>query len=279
MKITQITKENLPEADDILCSAFESKCSMMADMARLLRIEPQGFIMGYYQDQPAATAGAVHYGPFAYLGMMAVTRRAQHRGVGWGMLKEILARLDEHSVPCILLDATLSGKPLYLRAGFQEDDQVRQFVQQSAPSLAPPSSLVRTFSASDLPGVIDFDEPLFGARREAVLREFLKDFPDRAFIFEEQGMISGFLIAQEQKIGPWMASNLSSAQGLLEAALRLPYGDPPKVLIPTANQAGAAMLVRYGFVLQSTLDHMRRGGEMNPIQRQHVYGQASYALG
>lgn len=279
MKITQITTDTLPEADDILCSAFESNCSMMADMARLLRIEPGGFIMGYYEDRPAGTVGAVNYGTFAYLGMMAVTKHAQHRGIGRALLDEILARLDEQGVPVTILDATLAGRPLYQRAGFKVDDQVRQFVRWEETPLPELSPNVRSFSSGDLPAVVDFDETIFGARRKAVLREFLLDFPERAFVFEEQGVISGFLIAQEQKIGPWVSGDLPAAQALLEAALRLPFGDPPKVLIPTTNQAGSAMLVRYGFILQSTLDHMRRGGATNPVQRQKVFGQASYALG
>jgi predicted N-acetyltransferase YhbS len=279
MKITQITKENLPEADDILCSAFESNCSMMADMARLLRIEPEGFLMGYYRDQPAGTVGAVNYGPFAYLGMMAVTKQAQHRGIGRALLEKILARLDEKRVPIILLDSTRSGKPHYLRSAFELDDQVRQFVRKVETPLPKLSPSVRPFSPGDLKAVAKFDEPIFGAMREAVIREYLADFPDRAFVFEEEGVVSGFLIAQEQKIGPWTAANLTSAQSLLDAALRLPFGDPPKVLIPTSNQAGSAMLVRYGFVLQTTLDHMRRGGERNPMKRKQIFGQASYALG
>jgi GNAT superfamily N-acetyltransferase len=279
MEIKQITMENLPEADDILCSAFESNCSMMADMARLLRIEPEGFLMAYYHGQPAGTVGAVDYGPFAYLGMMAVTRKAQHRGIGRALLEELLGRLDDAGVPIILLDATLSGRPLYLRSGFDVDDQVRQFVRRLEAHLPPPSPFVRPCLPDDLPAVADFDEPIFGARREAVLRVFIQDYPDRAFVFEDQGSISGFLIAQEQRIGPWTAANLDAAQGLLNTALRLPYGDPPKVLIPTSNQDGAAMLVRSGFVLQATLEHMRRGGTGNPTQRKHVFGQASYALG
>jgi GNAT superfamily N-acetyltransferase len=279
MKITQITTENLPEADDILCSAFESNCSMMVDMARLLRIEPRGFIMGYYQDKPAGTVGAVHYGPFAYLGMMAVTRQAQHRGIGRALLEQIIAQLDERGVPVILLDATLSGKPLYLRSGFEAEDQVRQFVRMDWTPISSSSPFVRPLSPGDLPAVVEFDQLIFGARREAVIREYLNDFSERAFVFEKEGIISGFLIAQEQKIGPWTAADLESAQGLLETALSLPFGDPPKVLIPTSNQAGAALLVRNGFILQSTLDHMRRGGSENPIKREQVFGQASFALG
>jgi GNAT superfamily N-acetyltransferase len=279
MKIVNITHSTLPVADDILCSAFESNCSMMADMDRLLRIEPEGFIMGYYKDRPAGTGGAVRYGPFAYLGMMAVTKQAQHRGIGRGILDEILKSLDDQSVPVVLLDATLAGKPLYQRAGFEVDDQVRQFVRRIETPLPPASPFVRSFSLEDLPAVVDFDQPIFGARRDQVLKEFLRDFPDRGFVFEDQDGVSGFLIAQEQRIGPWTASTEEAAQALLMAALRLPFGEPPKVLIPTSNQAGATMLVRHGFVLQTSLDHMRRGGAANPIQRQNIFGLASFALG
>jgi GNAT superfamily N-acetyltransferase len=279
MKITQITHENLPEADDILCSAFESNCSMMADLHRLLQIEPGGYLLGYYKDIPAGTVGAVNYGRFAYLGMMAVTRATQHRGIGRILLEEILARLDNKGISTILLDATLSGKPLYLRAGFQIDDQVRQFVRHKTTVFPTPSDHIRLMTSADIATVAEADQPIFGTRRERVLAAFLEDFPERAFVNEKNGQIAGFLIAQEQRIGPWTAHSLEAAQALLGAALHLPFGAAPKVLIPTKNQAGAAMLVRHGFVLQNTLDHMRRGGESNPIQRTQIYGQASFALG
>jgi len=279
MNIKQIIQENLPEADDILCSAFESNCSMMADMHRLLQIEPGGYLMGYYKERPAGTVGAVNYGPFAYLGMMAVTQEAQHRGIGRALLEEIIARLDDQGVPLILLDATLSGKPLYLRAGFQIDDQVRQFTRQKETFLPSPSKQVRQMTTADITPVADADQPIFGARRERVLAAFLEDYPERGIVFETDGKIEGFVIAQEQRIGPWTAKRLEVAQSLLQAALRLPFAAAPKVLIPTCNQAGAAMLVQNGFVLQNTLDHMRRGGEINPLQRDQIYGQASFALG
>lgn len=279
MKITQITQANMPEADDILCSAFESNCSMMADLHRLLQIEPGGYLLGYYEEMPSGTVGAINYGPFSYLGMMAVTRKAQHRGIGRGLLDEILSRLDEQGVPLVLLDATLSGKSLYLRAGFQIDDQVRQFVRHREISLPSPSSHIAPLTAKKIPSVVDNDQKIFGARRDKVLAAFLEDFPDRAFIYEKDGHVQGFLIAQEQRIGPWTASNLEAAQALLQEAMRLPYASAPKVLIPTRNQAGAEMLVKHGFVLQNTLDHMRRGGESNPLVREMIFGQASYALG
>jgi predicted N-acetyltransferase YhbS len=279
MKITQITPANLPEADDILCSAFESNCSMMAELHRLLQIEPGGYLLGYYKEKPAGTVGAVNYGPFAYLGMMAVTQPAQHHGIGRALLEKMLARLDEQDVPVVLLDATLSGKQLYLRAGFQIDDQVRQFVRQRETALPSPSTHVRPLTPADIATIADADQTIFGARRELVLAAFLEDFPERSFVYEENGIVLGFVIAQEQRIGPWTAHSLEAAQALLCAAMCLPFRAAPKVLIPTSNQAGAAMLVRHGFVLQNSLEHMRRGGESNPIQRERIYGQASYALG
>jgi hypothetical protein len=279
MKIIQITKANLPEADNILCSAFESNCSMMADLHRLLQIEPGGYLLGYYKEKPAGTVGAVNYGPFAYLGMMAVSQQAQHRGIGRRLLEEILVRLDKQKVPLVLLDATLSGKSHYMRAGFHIDDQVRQFVRQTETPLLPLSAHVRQLTAADIPAVADADQSIFGARREQVIAVFLGDYAERAYVHETDGQINGFLFAQEQRIGPWIAHNLEAAQDLLQSALRLPYDTAPKVLIPTSNQDGAALLVKHGFVLQNTLDHMRRGGEKNPLQRSQIYGQASYALG
>ena len=132
----------------------------------------------------------------------------------------------------------------------------------------------------DVRALSDFDTPLFGADRARVFRALLAELPGRALgIYDATGRLSSYLFAQARRLGPWVAVQQEGAEGLLRAALSLPYATPPMVLVPESNTAAAELLKRNGFQTTRFTRHMRRGGAHHPIQRELVYGLASFALG
>ncbi len=121
----------------------------------------------------------------------------------------------------------------------------------------------------DLAALDAFDAPIFGASRAAVLAAYLAEHPGRAFVARDAGgQISGYLFAQADTIGPWVARDPDSAEALLAAALPLDFEASPRVLTPAANSQGSALLMRYGFSPQRMLRHMRLGGDASPTQRE-----------
>src|SRR5262245_65652255 len=99
---------------------------------------------------------------------MAVHPSAQRRGVGLALMERWLAWLDARGCPMALLDATDMGAPLYARLGFVEDAKTYAFRRDDC-SLAPRlSARVSRLRAVDLPALVDFDTPLFGAARPMV---------------------------------------------------------------------------------------------------------------
>ena len=194
-------------------------------------------------------------------------------------MERMLDWLEANGIAVSLLDATGAGEPLYARLGFGEDDRVCVYHRAYEKQYRQLPAGVRPMRASDLAAVNTLDRAVYGGDRSVVLGAFLRDFPDRAFIATEGEAIRGFLFAQEKRIGPWIATDLSAAEGLLQAASTPPYEEPALVSIPQANTEGRALLRRDGFEQLRDLSHMRWGGEGPPARRTSIYGLGNFTVG
>jgi hypothetical protein len=91
--------------------------------------------------------------------------------------------------------------------------------------------------------------------------------------------MNGYLFAQSQRLGPWAARSPQDAEKLLQAALTLPYDEPPLAIVPKLNLAAADLLKRFDFQLKLSNYHMQQGGSTLPGQRNLMYGQTSFGIG
>jgi hypothetical protein len=195
-------------------------------------------------------------------------------------MERLLTWLDARGVPMALLDATEAGRPLYAKLGFLEHDDAWLVEQQAQGRFSSRPERVHLLQPQDLPAVVAFDAPIFGAEPGAVLSAFLADFPERFFVVDDDvGQLSGYLCAQSRRLGPWTARRPEDAEALLQAALSLSYAGAPRAIVPQMNSAAATLLERYGFQRVRATRHMRRGGSHLPSQRELIYGQASFAIG
>ena len=282
--IRRLTVDDLAAADAIAAAAY-GRGSRLTELRRYLTLRPDGWLLALLDGAPAGIVGATTYSAFAYVGLMAVHPDFQRRGIARLLMDRLLADLDAQDCPTVLLDASAMGEPLYRSLGFEEDDRSVFYARHDAPSSlspfpSPALPFVAHLSEEDLAAVIAFDTPRFGANRGDVLATYLRDDPARAFVSRAaSGNISGYLIAQRQALGPWLAETPEAAAMLLDAARSLPFDDGPTVIAPAANEHAARLLEQRGFAPQRSLAHMRRGGMPMPARRTHLYGQASFAIG
>jgi len=280
ISIRQLTGEDIVEADAILMSAF-SPPSRAAALRLYLDLQPDGFFLAVAPSGPVGMVGAVDFGAFAYIGLMAVHPQGQRQGIGLALMQHLLGWIDGCGVPAALLDASEAGYPLYRRLGFVDCDRslVFQYTGDS-PSSDLPAGVYR-LQPEDLGSLAGFDAPIFGADRAKVFRSFLDAFPDRAFLTRDpSGQVTGFLFAQEQRLGPWVAARPQDAGALLRAALTLPFTEAPTLVVPGSNTQALGLLERSGFQLVTAVHrHMQRGGSKHPGQRELIYSQASFAIG
>jgi GNAT superfamily N-acetyltransferase len=280
ISIRTLTRNDLETADRIVCSAFDLSESRLAEIARYLALQPDGWFLAAFDGQPAGVLGAVDYGPFAYLGMMTVHKDWQRRGIARTLLQHVLTWAAARGIPLLRLDASAAGYPMYTRFDFVEIDHtlLLQRVNSSRTSGYP--SHVQPMGIGDMPAIVASDLPIFGARREKLFRSLLADFPDRCFISRHpDGRPAGYLFAQPERIGPWSAEHPKHAEALLQAALTLSFNGPPAVIAPEMNPEAVALLRRFDFELKLANRHMQRGSTALPGRRLAIYGCSSFAIG
>ncbi|MBN1537844.1 MAG: GNAT family N-acetyltransferase [Anaerolineales bacterium] len=292
--IHQFNHKEIKSANNLFIAAFNSPEGRKDDLRRLLSIQPDGWFMAMDEGVPAGMVGAVDYGIFAWIGMMAVHPSKQGQGIGRQLMSHVLEWLGSRGNCVAFLDATAMGEPLYRGFSFHEIDRVLTFIKNDDPThkgshlysddIFQPMKLpagIRIMTEVDIPLVAGFDTPIFGSDRSVVLRVYLHDYPQRAFIASSpSGKITGYLLVQPRKLGPWVADSEDVAGCLLQAALLLDFPEgAPTVLVPAENKQAKSLLEENGFHVYDSLSHMQRGGTISPSRREFIYGQISYALG
>jgi GNAT superfamily N-acetyltransferase len=277
--IRTLTPADLDVADDILQAAYGGP-SRKKRLEMYMQLQPEAWLLASLDGQPAGVAGGTNYGPVGHIGLVAVDPAQQRRGVALAMMEWLLDWFDRQGCPVILLDASESGAPLYRKLGFVEDEKTIGYLLDDCALPLHPSERVGLLRADDIAALVAFDAPIFGAERPAVFASQLKEAPERAFVARDaDGQISGYLFAQAQTLGPWVARTPAAAEALLATALVLPFEGSPSALAPNSNADAATLLLRHGFSPRRSLRRMRRGGEAPPGQRALLYGQASLAIG
>jgi GNAT superfamily N-acetyltransferase len=279
LSIRLLLDSDLEDADAILGSAFRLPGSRAGDLSLYRQIEPEGLWLATREEKPVGMIGAVTYGAFAHAGFLAVHETAQRQGIGLALMQHLLGTLERQGVPRVLLDASPAGRPMYQKLGFTDFDSTT--VYQCAPAPAgdcPPQ--VQPVTLGDLNEVAEWDRGVFSADRGRVLRALLAAFPGRAFwLRAEDGQIAGYVFAQANRIGPWVARSALAADVLLRAALSVPYAGAVTVAVPGLNPGAVELLRRYSFEPVRTNRHMGKGVSKPPSRRWQIYGQTSLFFG
>src|SRR3569623_2654538 len=139
LRIRGLEEGDFSDADDVLRAAFQVglNVSFLPRLRRYLALQPDGWLAAEDEGQLVGMGGAIDYGAFAYVGLMAVRPDRQGQRLGRKLLDALLADLDGRGKPCTLLDASPAGAPLYERSGFADAGLAHEFSYVEDPS-APP---------------------------------------------------------------------------------------------------------------------------------------------
>lgn len=243
-------------------------------------IQPDGYFGSFHDGSLSGMVGSTIYSSFAYVGMMGVHRQLQRRGIGLALMQHLLKWLDEKNISQVQLDASEAGQPMYAKLGFVPQERV--FTLQRQPGLPIPDRprKIESINGSDLERLADVDAAIFGADRSRVFSALLKTYPKRAFMSRDaQGQVTGYLFAQEKRIGPWVMLEPDDDESLLQAVLSLDFSDVISVIVPETSLGALELLHRHGFEIVRTNRHMARGSNTTIGQRDKVYAQTSLSLG
>jgi ribosomal protein S18 acetylase RimI-like enzyme len=268
------------------------------DWAGYLEFEPAGCFAAEANGRPVGTATSIRYGDrFGWIGMVLVHPECRRFGIGSRLLRAGIDYLQRSGTGCVKLDATPMGKKVYVPLGFQDEYEITRFEGVAGP--LPGEKRRRSFEAAsadatpgridpliegDLPAVIEFDAPVFGAERANVLHSMSRRNPEMCFVARDAtGSIDGYLIAREGQravqLGPWIARDAVTAAGLLDAFFGGVAGQRVFLDVPHPNESGLELIREAGFSVQRGFARMHLGPNLHPGLPQFVYGTSSAEKG
>jgi len=99
----------------------------LEDWQRFLEADPEGCFVAEWNGQVAGTVATIVYEQrFAWIGMVLVDPQVRGKGIGTALLLRAIDYLDARKIPCMKLDATPQGKPLYTRLEFQIEYEIER---------------------------------------------------------------------------------------------------------------------------------------------------------
>src|SRR5205823_5485392 len=138
------------------------------------------------------TVAHLRHEPLVWISMMLVDPGHRRQGVGTRLMERVLRAVED--APCVGLDASLAGEPLYRRFGFTADSRpVRMKASiMPVPIEVHPES-VRSMNLEDLSAVLQMDRKVFGPDRGRLLGSLLERAPRSAWIATDANALRGYL--------------------------------------------------------------------------------------
>ena len=207
-----------------------------------LLIDRAGSVLG--------TAAYVRYDALAWIAMMLVDPAERGAGLGGQLLSQALAALTD--APCIGLDATPAGEPLYRKFGFREDSRlVRVKADIESARFPHPTGAARAMLKSDLPAVCRMDREVFGADRGRLLASLFHRAPECAWTIDDASAVKGYTFGRPgfryHQLGPVVALDAANAQDLATRCMSQFSGTTFAIDVPLLDPHWLAFLKSAGF--------------------------------
>lgn len=208
------------------------------------RYHPSGCFIAERDGRRIGICVAVPYRSSGFVGELVVLRNVRGGFVGPRIFEHSIDHLREKGIPDIYLDGVEKAVPYYESVGFRKICRSMRFVGKIA-GIAYPD--IRPMAEADLSAVFRLDRTAFGEDRSFFLREKWSRFPDYCRVAEENGIITGFIMAQPGigviVAGPWIVDDPMGHPERLLRSLALETGDTPLRLGVLDTNESAVRLV------------------------------------
>jgi GNAT superfamily N-acetyltransferase len=255
-----MTTEDIPQAMSLKDAAGWNQTA--ADWQRFLSASPEGCFAAEDEDRLVGTSTTIVYeGRFAWIGMVIVDPQYRGQGIGTALLERAIQYLDSRCVPCMKLDATPLGKPLYEKLGFVSEYEIERWMLKRTPGQnAASEDRARTEASGD---VLQLDREIFGADRNRLLMSLAAAAPEFVLVAREVAGIAGYAFGRRgsraDHLGPWMARSEDVAATLLDEFLRRSRRELVFVDCMRRNPWAVPLVQARGFEFSRPLARMFRG--------------------
>jgi hypothetical protein len=250
-----------------------------ADHACFAAADPQGFLIGELEGEPAATVSCVNYDArFAFLGLYIVRADLRCRGYGLRIWNAAIA----HAGPRVIgLDGVIAQQQNYRRSGFElAYANVRYGGIVAAPDA--PQAGVIALTEVPLAAVEAYDATVFPAPRTAFLRAWIGSPGHIGRALVRDGRLAGWGVIRPcrkgRKIGPLVADDRATAELVLSALLASVGGGEIFLDVPSINRDAVALAQGLGLapVFETARVYI---GAIPPLRLERVFGVTTFELG
>lgn len=250
----------------------------VGDMECYLACDPEGFLGGFIEDELVACISGVRYpGGFGFVGFYIVRPDYRGQGLGMGIWREAMARLEGCNAG---LDGVLAQEANYAKSGFRRSHGNRRYEFTGRPLSEQGLVNAREVSFEALNA---FDRRHFPGDRPVFLRAWLAQPGRTALAVVRDDVMLGYGVIRSAdvgwRIGPLFAETADIAERLL-AGLRgaAPENASIYMDVPTNNPAALELAERESTNIVFETARMYTGA--NPvIHDAGVFGVTSLELG
>jgi ribosomal protein S18 acetylase RimI-like enzyme len=238
------------------------------DWEIFLELSPFGCRVAVYEGQVIGTVTTIKYGDdFSWIGMVLVHPTFRRQGIAKRLVDQALTILSGESN--IKLDATMAGREVYLKLGFQDEYGISRMQRTGfASGNGNEEYDAREISRNDLTRIAAFDSKIFGADRMPLLESLLTAERLVALAVEKDQKLRGFCMGRagysHAHIGPVVANDLHTAKLLVTAALRKCTDQPVIIDATQFNADWMKWLQSIGFSEQRSFIRMYKGDNSHP---------------
>lgn len=231
------------------------------DWELFLQRNPQGCRVAVRDEHVIGTVTTVRYEQrFSWIGMVLVDPAERGQGIGTQLLREACAVSND--LPCVRLDATPAGYPVYRKLDFVEEYRLSR-MEAVHVELDAETSAAQPLGLADLADIRALDEPAFGADRCDLLAWLLAGAPELAWVVWRGAALAGFVCGRRganfTHLGPLVAVDEEAARQLVRACLYAKAEAPVILDVPQQHAGWLEWLAARGFREQRPFIRMYRG--------------------
>jgi GNAT superfamily N-acetyltransferase len=254
------------------------------DWKLLISYQKSVNLVAVLEDRIVGSVTALNYAHrVSWIGMMLVDKDYRGRGIGKRLMLAVMEKLADCA--SVKLDATPSGRPLYLKLGFKDEYTLYRMSNPSA-SIIPPGDAAfepRRIHPGDLPEVAAFDKEVFGADRTELIIRLYESCPDLAWLIRAKEQVTGFCLGRPgqnfTQLGPVHAFSPDLALALIRAAINQIPGQAVVVDVPADKSATRQWLEAHGFITLRPFERMYLKKNPHPGRIEDIYLIAGPELG
>ena len=242
--------------------------------------DPNGFFIGYLDNEPIATISAVKYGnSYAFGGFYIVKKEYRGSGYGMEMFKKAMDYVKDMNVGG---DGVVENLEKYATVGFQLAHMNARYGGYGSGTNTIASNVAK-LSEVPFETVAAYDDVCFGVPRREFLKPWITQPESKAFGYKQGEKLVGYGMIRKcftgYKIGPLFADNTEIAQALFNTLVgQIDKNTEVFFDTPECNPDAVKMATDYGMKKVFATGRVYSKGQPNfPLEK--WYGVTTFELG